>query len=116
MTDRIERFATIKRRVRVRRSRKVRPGRLKGKALSALRAACFDRDGGICVGCGFPVDPSHWHMAHVRGKRMWGDSLDNVKTMHPYCHLVGEHNPKSVPRKAALSTAVAASFIAEKDR
>lgn len=33
---------------------------------------------------------------------MWGDNLDNVRTKHPYCHLVLEHNPKSVPKKPSI--------------
>jgi len=89
--------------------RKPRPGRLKGKALGNLREQCWERDKGICggglthngkpLGCGLPVNPNDWHMAHITAKRIGGDHLGNVVVKHPYCHLVLEHNPKSVPRK-----------------
>lgn len=78
---------------------KPRAGRVRGRKMAELRAACFDRDRGICQACFLPVDPNDWDMAHVRGKRMWGDGLDNVRTKHPHCHRVLEHNPKAVPAK-----------------
>lgn len=84
---------------RIKSRSKPRPGRKKGADSAELRRQCFERDKGICQVCMQPVHPDAWHMAHVRGKRMWGDSLENVKTTHPHCHLVTLHNPKSVPRK-----------------
>ena len=86
-----------------------KPGivRLKGKESDALRLACFMRDGGKCTGegCGKRVYlTARWredqmHMAHIRNKRMYGDTLENVTTRCQDCHLIGMHNPKSVPPK-----------------
>jgi 5-methylcytosine-specific restriction endonuclease McrA len=78
--------------------------RLTGDDLEALRRACFERDHYRCVNCGVGVifERGYWysgHMAHVRNKRMYGDTLENVRTKCMNCHLVEEHNPKSVPRK-----------------
>lgn len=67
--------------------------------MTALREARFAFDGGICQGCFHEVDPNNWHLAHIKGKRMWGDSIANVRVKHPDCHIVLEHNPKSVPPK-----------------
>jgi 5-methylcytosine-specific restriction endonuclease McrA len=83
-----------------------KPGivRLKPKDRGVLRVACFVRDDGRCTRCGKRVwlkgPPSmQMHMAHVRNKRMYGDTLENVTTVCQDCHLVGMHNPKSVPPK-----------------
>lgn len=81
---------------------KPRPGRLKGLKLKVLREECWKRDKGICQQCFEPVLDGIWHMAHVRNKRMYGDSLENVRVKHPYCHMVLEHNPKSVPAKEKI--------------
>ena len=75
-----------------------------GAALEALRWDCYYRDNQRCVTCKRWVrfergEEDSMHMAHVRGKRNNGDTLDNVRTKCGYCHLVLEHNPKSVPRK-----------------
>ena len=78
---------------------KPRPGRLKGEDRDALRLACFMRDGGRCVKCGMRLafapdsifQPNAYHMAHVRNKRMWGDTLENVVSKCRDCHLVQEH-------------------------
>jgi 5-methylcytosine-specific restriction endonuclease McrA len=75
------------------RRAKPRPGRLQGDDLQALRLACWERDKSLCQHCGvrtlfdFPQEhPLAFHMAHRRGKRMWGDSLDNVHTLCGDCH------------------------------
>jgi 5-methylcytosine-specific restriction endonuclease McrA len=101
---------------KIRPRSKARPGRLKGDSLKDLREQCYERDNGICgggrvypqgkskghkIGCGFPVNPNNWQMAHLIAKRIGGDNLENVVTTHPTCHLIGMHNPKSVPRKNA---------------
>lgn len=89
------------------------PPRLKGKDMEALRLACFLRDDGKCTDCGRRVailTPFYkngerippMHMAHLRNKRMYGDTLENVTTRCQDCHLVGMHNPKSVPPKEAI--------------
>jgi 5-methylcytosine-specific restriction endonuclease McrA len=81
------------------------PVRLKGKALEALRRACFERDEYRCSECDVPVTwdgyfVNRGHMAHVISRGRGGpDELFNVKTMCMRCHLVDGHNPKSVPRK-----------------
>lgn len=73
--------------------------------MEGLRIACFVRDRGKRTGCGIEVNLELggsrpiMHMAHWRNKRMYGDTLDNVTTRCPKCHLVDMHNPKSVPPK-----------------
>lgn len=72
---------------------KPRPGRLKGQALLELRADCFRRDFGICQKCRRVTDwdasqesDNAYHVAHRRGKRMWGDHLDQVEVECGACH------------------------------
>jgi len=93
----------IRRTIRPRRL--PRPGRLKGKDLKALRLACFERDRGLCITFGQPTlfgAPHEWpnsfHMAHRRGKRMWGDHLGQVDTQCGACHRES-HSPKVVSAK-----------------
>lgn len=91
-----------------------KPGivRLKGKDLEALRLACFMRDGGCCTKCGQRVilytredHPLKADMAHIRNKRMFGDTLDNVKLMchreHIEEHTQGKYG-KPCPPKPTL--------------
>ncbi|MGI4812090.1 MAG: HNH endonuclease [Janthinobacterium lividum] len=65
------------------------------------------RDKGRCQACG--VDTRYatghmfensYHMAHIKAKRMGGDSLENVRTLCGRCHR-NEHNAggKPCPRK-----------------
>ncbi|WP_297846267.1 hypothetical protein [Pseudomonas sp.] len=82
--------------------------RLTGEDLTRLREQCFARDGNRCVDClnwvadHFP----DWHdrkahMAHVQNKRMYGDTLENVRTKCRRCHMDIEHSGgKVVPAKA----------------
>ena len=95
--------------IRSRRT-KPRPGRLQSEELAALRRACFDRDKGVCQECGIDTwfDHHHllsrsFHMAHIKGKRMHGDSLDNVRTLCGGCHRKehqwGKSMQKPVPPK-----------------
>lgn len=72
---------------------KPRPGRIEGQDLQEQRKRIFERDKGTCQDCGRPVvfnAPEEWpnsfHRAHIRGKRMWGDGDDNVKTSCGQCH------------------------------
>jgi 5-methylcytosine-specific restriction endonuclease McrA len=109
---------TLLRKTAIRRARKPverRVGklgivRLTGPALTALRQACFVRDGGKCVNCGQRVRddvpdwaPNKYHMAHIGNKRMYGDVIENVKTLCGDCHTGNhaEHNcgGKPLPRK-----------------
>ena len=81
--------------------------RLEGKDLASLKLACKDRDGWRCVKCGRWVsDEVHEcsihraHAAHIIGRGRGGsDVLENLRTLCSDCHLVKEHNPKSVPPK-----------------
>jgi len=77
-----------------------KPGivRLVGKARQELREECFRRARGRCTKCGRLLQPG-WHMAHIRNRRMFGDVISNVRARCADCHLVGDHNPKSVPPK-----------------
>jgi 5-methylcytosine-specific restriction endonuclease McrA len=93
----------------IRKSRsKPRPGRLKGKAMKALRLACFERDGYRCqaehslfeswefiVKCLRPVTWESGHLAHIGAKRRHGDSLENVRTLCAECHLIEHQYGKS---------------------
>jgi len=79
--------------VKIRPRTKPRPGRLKGDELASLRISAYERDGHRCVRCGRTVFPDmdqeqngSMHLSHKRGKRMWGDSLDQVETYCGYCH------------------------------
>lgn len=79
--------------IRKKRKAKPRPGRLEGEALESLRTACWERDKGKCRNCGKPTlygasheHPDSFHMAHVKGKRMWGDNLPQVQTECGSCH------------------------------
>lgn len=89
---------------------KPRPGRLQGEALDVLRVACYERDGSRCNNCSrlTNFDAPHeaidsFHMAHVKGKRMHGDSLDNVRVecgdCHRKYHSFGPTRVKPVPAK-----------------
>ncbi len=78
-----------------------------GKDMDELRDECFVRDKGECVSChcllvkhpGHILQPNAYHMSHIRNKRMWGDTISNVESRCTACHLIGVHNPKSVPTK-----------------
>jgi 5-methylcytosine-specific restriction endonuclease McrA len=82
---------------------KVRPGRLKGKALEQLRRDCFERDlyrcqaeiPGFADVCGNRVTWESGHMAHIGAKRRHGDSLDNVQTLCGTCHGLEHQYGKS---------------------
>ena len=91
---------------RIKPRSKPRPGRLKGKDLEALRVACYLRDSGMCQECGcetfYMASREHWaayHMAHIRGKRMHGDSLENVRVLCGSCHRAEHAGGKPVPKK-----------------
>ncbi len=90
--------------IRSRRT-KPRPGRLTPAETTALRRACFERDGYCCVKCGAGVLWEGFymvqgHMAHIISRGRGGkDELSNVQTKCHRCHLVLEHNPKPVPAK-----------------
>ena len=71
-----------------------KPGivRVKGKDMQALRIACFLKYGGRCDECNVITwlnapdeHPRKADMAHIRGKRNHGDSIDNVRNL---CHFL----------------------------
>jgi 5-methylcytosine-specific restriction endonuclease McrA len=103
----IPRQTPLKRKTRLRtvslnrRKRSGKPGRtgiirLYGKALTKLRLDCFDRDCFTCVDCARTVawdekdalefDLPIGEMSHVKNKRMYGDTLENVVTRCRECH------------------------------
>jgi 5-methylcytosine-specific restriction endonuclease McrA len=63
--------------------------------MTKLRLACWERDQGICQVCGvstfwearFDGDPQAYHMAHIRNKRNYGDTLDNVQCLCARDHM-----------------------------
>jgi hypothetical protein len=99
-----------------RKKRSGKPGKLGivrvvGKDMEAVRREVFERDGYRCqhdlgdgVICLSAVvfERGEWnsgHLAHIRAKRNNGDLASNLLTKCIHCHLVLEHNPKSVPPK-----------------
>ena len=89
-----------------RRERSGKPGklgivRLYGDDLAQLRRECYERDEGKCQwdGCGKSVPfegdlYTRGHMAHVKNKRMYGDTLDNVRWLCYEHHILVEHGLK----------------------
>ena len=84
--------------------------RLTGKDMTQLRVDMFVRDKSCCVVCGKwcrfdadpldPLDPRSGHMAHIVPRSRGGsDTLENVRLLCRDDHLIGDHNPKSVPAK-----------------
>lgn len=76
-----------------RRRKTPRPGRMTPEQLDALRAERWLLDSGRCHECGKDTifnAPQEWdnsfHLAHVRGKRMHGDSIENTQTECGKCH------------------------------
>lgn len=82
--------------------------RMTGKDLAQLKRACKTRDHWTCVECRIWVSddvhecsPHRAHAAHIVGRGRGGsDILSNLRTLCSNCHLVKEHNPKSVTAKA----------------
>ena len=95
---------------KARRARSGQPGRLGivrlyGAALTALRRERWELDKGICEDCGastfweprFAGDPLAYDMAHRRNKRMYGDTLENTKTLCHRSHMEEhQHGLKTV--------------------
>jgi len=89
-----------------RRERSGKPGkmgivRIYGEDLAQLRRECYERDEGKCQrdGCEkvLPFDGDLYtrgHMAHIRNKRMYGDTLGNVRWLCYEHHIVTEHGLK----------------------
>ena len=99
----------IKRFNKERRARSGVPGklgivRLYGKDLEGLRRQCWERDVSCCQwpGCGVWC---RWesgysdsgHMTHIKNKRMYGDTIDNVRVLCATHHLIHEHNAGGHP-------------------
>lgn len=97
-----------------RRSRSGKPGklgtvRLYGDDLEALREEAFIRSGGHCEmerdgeRCNYRITRTNSEMAHVRNKRMYGDTPDNILMScknridgQPGCHTLS-HNAGGKP-------------------
>src|ERR1039458_3528835 len=91
-----------------RRSRSGKPGhcgivRLYGADLTALRLECYRRDGGCCqweengMKCSklLPVDGDIFtraHMAHIKNKRNYGDTLENIRILCYQHHMIAERS------------------------
>ena len=54
--------------------------------MQVLRQAAWERDRGVCQRCFLQVGSEAWQLSHRRGKRMWGDHLENVQVEHEKCH------------------------------
>jgi 5-methylcytosine-specific restriction endonuclease McrA len=88
----------------------MRPIRLKGKPMEALRRACFERDQYRCSECDTLVTWDGYfigrgQMAHIKSRGAGGsDELSNVRTLCQKCHIEIEHGygktrTKPVPAK-----------------
>lgn len=88
--------------VRKRRT-KVRPGRIRGKEMSELRQGSWEERGALCFYCRLPCSEVLGELAHIRGKRMWGDTKENTAPAHKECHRkfhqFGPSLVKPVPAK-----------------
>lgn len=81
--------------------------RLKGKQMDMLRLQCFADYAGRCCKCRkklhfvarFDGDPDAYDMAHIRNKKMWGDTIGNVRAECHECHIDGHAGNKPVPKK-----------------
>lgn len=79
------------------------------KTKEKARDAVWERCKGKCEECGADAlyESGEWasmHTAHIRGGIHRSDwSLENLKGLCLQCHLVGCHNPKSVPAKEVIS-------------
>lgn len=84
---------------------KLRPGRLKGEAMTELRMQCFDRDVYCCqhmlkyedgtdmARCGWGITWESGHMAHIVSRGRGGkDELSNVITKCAQHHMIVEHS------------------------
>ena len=78
----------------------------------AIRDQVYDETGGKCEinkhlscvpGRVWPSEGSstwdHWHLVHLKAKRVHGWDRENLCGGCPACHLIELHNPKSVPPK-----------------
>ncbi len=65
--------------------------KLKGKAMEALRLACYKRDKGVCQQCNKFVWWGWGHMAHIERRAKGGDVLSNVTWKCFDCHIGLEH-------------------------
>jgi hypothetical protein len=75
-------------RTAIKKSRsKPRAGRVKGKAMTALREKSWNEHDSICRFCNLPVSEEEGHLAHIKGKRNHGDVPENVTPAHWKCHL-----------------------------
>jgi 5-methylcytosine-specific restriction endonuclease McrA len=78
-----------------------------GKDMDKLRMDCWNRDDGRCQECSkrlfwetsWEGHPDRYHMAHIRNKRMYGDTLQNVRALCGDCHRAEHGNP--LPKEAA---------------
>jgi 5-methylcytosine-specific restriction enzyme A len=80
--------------------------KLTRKEKGIVRHALYKRSQGRCEQCGIGIiqESGRWssmHAAHIVSKARGGPfTLENLRALCIACHLIGEHRPKSVPRKA----------------
>ena len=82
--------------------------RLTGADCLDLRLRRWAADRGRCQDCGestywtprFDGDPLAYDMAHIRNRRMYGDTMENTKTLCHSCHQKSHNcNGKPLLRK-----------------
>jgi 5-methylcytosine-specific restriction endonuclease McrA len=71
-----------------RKSVALRRARIKSVAYEPIDfGLVFERDGGICGICNQPVDPTNWHLDHIKPIALGGPHLyGNVQVTHPRCN------------------------------
>jgi len=91
--------------------RGVRRGQPTKAEKTAIRDLVYEESGGRCelnlssqcIRGVLPKDGvspwDHWHLVHLKAKRVYGWNRENLCGGCHICHLIELHNPKSVPAK-----------------
>lgn len=78
------------------------------KEKGVIRHRVFLRSNEHCEECSAFIieEAGEWrsmHLSHTKSKGSGGDwSEENLRALCLKCHMVGIHNPKSVPRKEVI--------------
>jgi 5-methylcytosine-specific restriction endonuclease McrA len=68
------------------------PARTKARGTgipASVRAGVLARAGGLCEGCGHPLEAAGTHLHHRIRRRDGGHTFDNLVALHPLCHVLG---------------------------
>jgi 5-methylcytosine-specific restriction endonuclease McrA len=71
--------------------------------MSNLRHESWEEKDSLCFYCKLPCGFEAGDLAHIRNKRMWGDTKENTAPAHKECHrkfhAYGPSGVKPVPAK-----------------